>query len=222
MATARGGARAAESTPAKRAPGATKPAPAKKAAAKKTAARAPDAKSQAKRTAAKEPAPKKAAAKRAPAEKAASAKKAPARKAAPKTVRAAGSAPRYVVRPDEKPWTAAELAAVRAQLDADLVELVEQIADTEEGIADLLRDSGDGAGDDQADAGTKAFEREQEMSLANNARELVAQNQRALARLDDGTYGVCENCGNPIGKARLQAFPRATLCMSCKQAEERT
>ena len=43
----------------------------------------------------------------------------------------------------------------------------------------------------------------------------------ALARIDAGTYGICESCGKPIGKLRLQAFPRATLCMACKQAEER-
>ena len=59
------------------------------------------------------------------------------------------------------------------------------------------------------------------MSLANNSRELICQIERALARIEDGTYGGCENCGNPIGKARLQAFPRATLCVACKQREER-
>ena len=57
--------------------------------------------------------------------------------------------------------------------------------------------------------------------MANNAREMLAQIERALERIDDGTYGVCESCGNPIGKMRLQAFPRATLCMACKQREER-
>jgi DnaK suppressor protein len=59
------------------------------------------------------------------------------------------------------------------------------------------------------------------MSLANNTRDMLVQADRALARIDNGTYGVCENCGNPIGKARLQVFPRATLCMTCKQREER-
>ena len=59
------------------------------------------------------------------------------------------------------------------------------------------------------------------MSLANNARELLLQNERALVRLDGQSYGICERCGNPIGKLRLQAFPRATMCMSCKQLEER-
>ena len=79
----------------------------------------------------------------------------------------------------------------------------------------------DGAGDDQADAGSKTFEREHEMSLANNARDMLEQVQHALHRIEHGTYGICESCGNAIGKMRLQAFPRATLCMSCKQAEER-
>jgi len=110
---------------------------------------------------------------------------------------------------------------VRAQLAEEATRLRTEIAAAEEGIADLLRDSGDGAGDDQADAGTKTFEREHEMSLTNNSRGLLLQAERALARIDDGTYGVCESCGQPIGKARLQAFPRATLCVSCKQKEER-
>ena len=59
------------------------------------------------------------------------------------------------------------------------------------------------------------------MSLAANSRDLLSQVERALQRLDNGNYGICENCGNAIGKARLQAFPRATLCVSCKQREER-
>jgi DnaK suppressor protein len=149
-----------------------------------------------------------------PATKAAAAKppaqKAPAKKA---------STP--AVREDESPWTASELVEVRTELDLEIGRLHHQIAEAEEGIADLLRDSGDGAGDDQADAGTKTFEREHEMSLANNARVLLQQNERALARLDDGTYGICERCGKPVGKFRLQAFPRATLCVLCKQIEER-
>ena len=84
-----------------------------------------------------------------------------------------------------------------------------------------MRDAGDGAGDDQADAGATTFEREQEISLANNAREMLDQNEHALERIADGTYGICESCGNPIGKLRLQAFPRATLCVTCKQKQER-
>jgi RNA polymerase-binding transcription factor DksA len=86
---------------------------------------------------------------------------------------------------------------------------------------ELISDSGEGAGDDQADSGTKTFEREHEMSLVINARDMVLQTERALDRIDNKTYGNCEECGNAIGKARLQVFPRATLCMICKQKEER-
>ena len=55
-----------------------------------------------------------------------------------------------------------------------------------------------------------------------NARDLLLQTDKALGRIEAGTYGTCESCGGPIGKARLQAFPRATLCLECKQAEERS
>jgi DnaK suppressor protein len=129
--------------------------------------------------------------------------------------------PVIVVREDESPWTKVELNRVRKALNEDEVRLLEEIAMTEQGLADLIRDSGDGAGDDQADAGSKTFEREHEMSLANNARDMLEQVRQALGRIDDRSYGVCITCGKGIGKMRLQAFPRATLCMSCKVAEER-
>ncbi len=125
------------------------------------------------------------------------------------------------VAPVEEPWTDEELDEIRNELDSEIVRLRGEIEAAETDLADRLRDGGDGAGDDQADAGTKTFEREHEMSLANNARDLLVQTQHALARIDAGTYGRCENCGNPIGKLRLQANPRATLCVSCKQREER-
>nr|WP_202818191.1 TraR/DksA C4-type zinc finger protein [Actinopolymorpha cephalotaxi] len=133
----------------------------------------------------------------------------------------AGRAARLVVRPDEEPWTPAELDGVRQELTGTVDRLEEELHSAADDIADLLRDSGDGAGDDEADTGSKTFEREHEISLANNTRDMLAQTRRALVRIDDGSYGVCEGCGQPIGKARLLAFPRATLCVSCKQKEER-
>ena len=193
---------------------AAKKAPAKKGPAKK----APTKKAPAKKTPAKKALAKKAPAKKAPAKRA-PAKKAPAKKAPAQKV--ARPKKRPVVREDESPWTDAELAAVREELGEEKKRLLEEIASAEEGLADLIRDSGDGAGDDQADAGSKTFEREHEMSLANNARDMLEQVEHALARIGDGSYGVCESCGKPIGKFRLQAFPRATLCRSCKEAEER-
>ena len=121
----------------------------------------------------------------------------------------------------EGAWTAAEFKAMRTELLKDLTRLKAELADAEGEMEDLILAAGVGAGDDQADAGTKTFEREHEMSLVYNARDMVLQTERAIERIDTKTYGRCEECGNPIGKARLQVFPRATLCMVCKQKEER-
>jgi RNA polymerase-binding protein DksA len=125
------------------------------------------------------------------------------------------------VRPGEDPWTPQEVAEVEADLRSEVERLRSDVAAADTALADLLRDASDGAGDDQADAGSKNFEREHEMSIAANARDMLLQSERALARIAAGTYGVCESCSDPIGKARLQVFPRATLCLSCKQKQER-
>jgi RNA polymerase-binding protein DksA len=138
-----------------------------------------------------------------------------------------GRAPAHTTVTDRMPvpagtdWTVEELAEVRDDL---VREIAERRADYDRAMAELTRlqqASGDGAGDDQADAGSKTFEREQELSIANNRRDLLVQMERAMERLDKGTYGRCESCHEPIMKARLQAFPSATLCVKCKQREER-
>ena len=132
------------------------------------------------------------------------------------------AAPTPVTASDgEAPWSAAELKAIRTEIAKDLARLQQELAVVEAEMNELISDSGEGAGDDQADSGTKTFEREHEMSLVINARDMVLQTERALDRIDNKTYGNCEECGNAIGKARLQVFPRATLCMICKQKEER-
>ncbi|MBL1066787.1 TraR/DksA family transcriptional regulator [Streptomyces sp. 7-21] len=125
------------------------------------------------------------------------------------------------VRAGEEPWSAEEVDEARAKLTAEADKLQEEIVSAEKALTGLMRDSGDGAGDDQADTGSKNATREHELALAGNSREVLYQTQRALARLEAGTYGLCESCGNPIGKARMQAFPRATLCVDCKQRQER-
>ena len=115
-----------------------------------------------------------------------------------------------------------ETEKIRAALAARLDELRAEYDQTLSEITELQRDRlTDSAGDDQADTGTKTFEREQEISLANGILERITQVERALERLDDGSYGWCERCGNPIPVERLAAFPSATLCVACKQLEER-
>ncbi|MFD3802720.1 TraR/DksA family transcriptional regulator [Streptomyces sp. NPDC058611] len=125
------------------------------------------------------------------------------------------------VRPGEDPWTRGEVDEARTELMSEVLRLRAELDASEAAISGLMRDSGDGAGDDQADTGTKNITRESELALAANATSMLEQSERALERLEAGTYGLCENCGQPIGKARMQAFPRATLCVDCKQKQER-
>ncbi|MFE5486227.1 TraR/DksA family transcriptional regulator [Streptomyces sp. NPDC056527] len=231
-------------TAAKRTPAAKKgKAPAKETAAKKadaarksTAARKSSAASKAP-AAEKSPAAKKAPAKKAAVtEKAASAaqvKQTGARTvAAKKTAGGVTTAENdaavptartgeLAVRPGEDPWTPEEVAEARAELESEVLRLRAELLHSKEELTGLMRDSGDGAGDDQADTGTKNITREHELALAANAREMLEQSEHALERLDAGTYGLCEVCGKPIGKARMQAFPRATLCVEDKQKQER-
>jgi DnaK suppressor protein len=121
----------------------------------------------------------------------------------------------------EDPWTKAELDGVRRQLNDDVERLTSELVEVEGDLAGMIENSGEGAGNDQADVGSASFERDQEMVIVNNARDMLEQSQHALERIADGSYGQCENCGNAIGKNRLMAFPRATLCLTCKQREER-
>jgi len=130
------------------------------------------------------------------------------------------SAASLPVRPGEEPWTDEELGEVRAELADEAAGLRAEIGQAQAQIQ-RLSDTVAEAGDDEADSSSKLYEREHELALTRNTRELLEQTEHALERIDAGTYGVCESCGKPIGKARLLAFPRATLCVECKQRQER-
>jgi RNA polymerase-binding protein DksA len=125
------------------------------------------------------------------------------------------------VKDDESPWSEAEIREVREVLLEEIEQHRQELQVAEEELDDLLRASGDGSGDDQADAGAMTAERQHEISVAANARGSLRQAEHALEQLEAGTYGICENCGNPIGKLRLQARPRATLCMTCQEKQDR-
>jgi RNA polymerase-binding protein DksA len=177
-------------------------------------------------TASETPAKKAAATKAAPAKKATpAAKRAPAaKKTTPSAEGAtvAKTAPTKTAAKARGTRTQAEVEEIRSALHERLGELREEYDQTVTDITEAQRDRlTDSAGDDQADTGTKTFEREQEISLANNILERINQVERALERVDEGHYGWCERCGNAIPVERLAAFPSATLCVSCKQLEER-
>lgn len=125
------------------------------------------------------------------------------------------------VREGEEAWTQAELDEVLDELHEQREHSLQVLTVQEAELSGLMKDPGDGAGQDQADMGATSFERDHELTVLNSERDKLAQIERALAAISEGTYGICESCGEPIGKMRLMAFPRATLCMTCKQREER-
>ena len=218
--------RTAKKTSAKRTP--------KKTSAKRTAKKTTAKKTSAKRT------PKKTAKKTAKKTiKKATPKKSAARKTAKKPTRkptagapptrgrtagqsAAGTKARpraRAVKFDKK-----QLAEIRQQLENErgnlLAQLEELTSDSFDGTqSDMTGEIG--LDDDFADAGSATFERERDLSIQNNVRDLIDQMNRAIQRIEDGNYGTCERCGNPIEAARLKALPHALLCMDCKRREER-
>ncbi|MFJ7082317.1 TraR/DksA family transcriptional regulator [Streptomyces griseus] len=210
---------AAKKTAAGEKPAAKRPA-AKKTAAKKSAARKTSEKAA---TAATEAAPaaEQTGAPTVVAKKSASRPAAGGQATAPVPPARAAAPGELAVRPGEDPWTPEEVTEARTLLTSEILRLRSELEASGAALAGLMRDSGDGAGDDEADTGTKNITREHELSLAANAQEMLEQTERALARLEAGTYGLCEICGQPIGKARMQAFPRATLCVEDKQKQER-
>ncbi len=116
--------------------------------------------------------------------------------------------------PGDRAWTSAEVAHIRTALEQEAGDLRQEIEEASAAYDRSVFENDQGPGD-EADAGTATFEREHDLSLAANSRDLLAQVERALDRLEAGTYGICEVCGNPIGKERLKAFPKVTLCVSC-------
>lgn len=106
----------------------------------------------------------------------------------------------------------AELIAERASYVAAAESLrldAEALAEDME-PGDIQFDEESGEGD------TLSVERERDLALSAQARAAVDEIDRALSKMDAGTYGVCERCGNPIPKARLKALPYAALCVACK------
>jgi len=115
-----------------------------------------------------------------------------------------------------------EIRGLRKLLFARKAELMDSCSNLE----DEARAKGKEAGElsavpyHPADLGTDSFETSLSLALLENESTVLREIDLALERMDEGTYGACEDCGNPIGKARLRALPQATLCRTCKSLEE--
>ena len=124
----------------------------------------------------------------------------------------------------ESKLTKKEIEDLRARLEEERAELQTQLATIEEDAfsstqSDLAGDVG--LDDESADAGTATFEREKDLSIEQNVRDLLHKIDAALKRMDDGTYGICERCGRPIEKTRIKALPYVDLCIKDAKAQSR-
>jgi DnaK suppressor protein len=116
--------------------------------------------------------------------------------------------------------TKRDLQTYRRRLEAELAELHGQRADLEESTEASL--AGEVGFDEEfADTGSFTFERERDLSLADNAKDLIDKVEHALARIDSGRFGRCEACGGAIEAERLDALPYATLCLADARRQAR-
>lgn len=111
----------------------------------------------------------------------------------------------------------------RQRLLDERTRVSEELERLTDGTARPMEDASedDGADSHLADSASDTLEREIELTLEDNADRLLASIDAALARIDNGTYGVCANCGRAISGERLEALPYATKCIDCKRLEER-
>ncbi len=115
-------------------------------------------------------------------------------------------------------------AEVKKLLLEERQALLKQYHDLEEGNLNTSQSelSGEvGFDEEYADSGTQTFERERDLSLSNNVKDLLEKVEEALRKIEQGTYGICDACKKPIPEERLKALPYATLCVECKQKEEK-
>jgi DnaK suppressor protein len=110
------------------------------------------------------------------------------------------------------------LERFRKRLQEDKERLEEQIEDYERDLeeARLTESSSDRSPDPgNAEASSMKLEYAKELSIEQNTLDLLNKATRALARIEAGTYGICESCGNPIPVERLDVLPYSTICVAC-------
>jgi len=105
---------------------------------------------------------------------------------------------------------------LRSRLESEQKRLIEQMEQSKASVRPVEeRREGSPFGKREEEA-TESLELEKRLALEKRVREQLADVEHALHKFDEGTYGLCESCGQPIDPARLEALPQAKLCMSCK------
>lgn len=116
-----------------------------------------------------------------------------------------------------------KLEHFKERLLAEKKRLKEELKDIETG--NLTESQSEVTGENSyedhfADSGTATFDRERDLSLEENAKDILSQVEAALKSLEEGKFGYCRRCGEEIDLARLKALPYADLCITCKRKEE--
>jgi RNA polymerase-binding transcription factor DksA len=107
----------------------------------------------------------------------------------------------------DQTFSDAEQAGLRAELEAERSRLAAHVDELEPATTTGRVD------DNFADSGQVAAEQGEHQALASQLRNELDEVERALAKLDDGSYGRCETCGEPIAAPRLEAMPAARFCI---------
>lgn len=142
----------------------------------------------------------------------------------PRTAAGGPATSRRAQAPKRVSFDRKALAGIKKSLEDQRKDLTDQLEEIEEAAFSPTQaeaSSEAGFDEDYADAGTATFEREKDLSIANNINDLVDKIDKALEKIEQGSYGICENCGQPISADRLKALPHVLLCINCKKAEER-
>ncbi|MCC6485044.1 MAG: TraR/DksA C4-type zinc finger protein [Armatimonadetes bacterium] len=116
------------------------------------------------------------------------------------------------------------LAVTKADLLEERQRLIEERDEVDESNSERRQSEEIGElsdyGDHPGDTGSSTFERERDIALSDNVESLIEKIDRALEKIEEGTYGTCDRCGTPIAPERLEAMPSASLCLKCQDMED--
>ena len=121
------------------------------------------------------------------------------------------------MRDKEQQMSKAQLKKFKDMLDAKRQEIIKRAQQTLD--EDMTLDANDLP--DEMDLASSEYIQSFEFRLRGREKSLLSKLDLALKKIDDGTFGVCEICEEPIGKKRLEARPETSLCIKCKEDQER-
>ena len=141
--------------------------------------------------------------------------KAPAKSRAKAPAKAPSRPAKRVLKPEDKKFLAEQRALLMAER-ATYTQQAESLKAEADQLAEEMEPGDIQFDEESGEGGTMNVERERDLALSAQAQAAVEEIDKALARIGDHTYGYCEQCGQPIPKARLKALPYASLCVACK------